>query len=228
VIVAEVQATGDYTNVATISSDVFDDDLSNNEDGAEVVTPAAAEADLAIEKTVDNDRPVVGAEITFTITVMNNGPSRATDVVVQDVVPDGYNVTGTTVEEGIWNAPDWTIPSLSSGQSYEMTITAEVLASGTYDNTATVYANEDDPDDSNNTDEVLVELAAPELTVTKVITSAAPYDAVGDVITYDIVVTNTGNVTIDNIALTDANADIPAGEENVGSQIGRASCRERV
>src|SRR5690606_25588983 len=34
---------------------------------------------------------------------------------------------------------------------------------------------------------------------------------------YDIVVTNTGNVTIDNIVLTDANADIPAGEENIGT-----------
>src|SRR5690606_15199171 len=33
----------------------------------------------------------------------------------------------------------------------------------------------------------------------------------------DIVVTNTGNVTIDNIVLTDANADIPAGEENIGT-----------
>src|SRR5690606_21324594 len=127
-----------------ISSDVFDDDLTNNEDEAEVVTPDAAEADLAIEKTVDNDRPVVGDEITFTITVTNNGPSRVTDVMVEDVVPNGYNVTGVTVEEGTWSAPNWTIPSLPNGQSYGMTITAEVLATGTYDNTATVEANEED------------------------------------------------------------------------------------
>ncbi|RQP13817.1 MAG: DUF11 domain-containing protein, partial [Parapedobacter sp.] len=216
-IVAEVQPTGNYTNTATISSDVSDDDLTNNEDEAGVVTPAPAEADLAVEKIVDNNRPVVGDEVTFTITVTNNGPSRATGVTVQDVMLDGYAVTGVTVEAGTWNAPDWTIPSLLNGQSYEMTITAEVLASGTIDNTATVDANEDDPDASNNTDEVLVELAAPELTVTKTITSAGPYNTVGQEITYDIVVTNTGNVTIDNIVLTDANADIPAGDENIGT-----------
>src|SRR5690606_28673906 len=51
-----------------------------------------------------------------------------------------------------------------------------------------------DPDDPTDTDVV----QAPDLTVTKVITSAGPYSEVGDEITYDIVVTNTGNVTIDN------------------------------
>src|SRR5690606_9574151 len=70
-----------------------------------------------------------------------------------------------------------------------------------------------DPNDPTDTDVV----QTPELTVTKTITSAGPYEAVGDVITYDIVVTNTGNVTIDNIVLTDANAVIPAGEENIGT-----------
>ncbi|WP_188508662.1 DUF7507 domain-containing protein, partial [Parapedobacter pyrenivorans] len=57
----------------------------------------------------------------------------------------------------------------------------------------------------------------PELTVTKVITSTGPYESTNDVITYDITVENTGNVTIENIVLTDANAVIPAGEENIGT-----------
>src|SRR5690606_35157398 len=71
------------------------------------------------------------------------------------------------------------------------------------------------PDSGDPTDTDVEQ--APELTVTKVITSTGPYSEVGDEITYDIVVTNTGNVTIDNIVLTDANADIPAGEENIGT-----------
>src|SRR5690606_35112868 len=70
-----------------------------------------------------------------------------------------------------------------------------------------------DPDDPTDTD---VE-QTPELTVTKVITSTGPYNAIGQEITYDIVVTNTGNVTIDDIVLADEDADIPAGEENIGS-----------
>src|SRR5690606_10236076 len=140
------------------------------------------------------------------------------DVVVQDVVPDGYNVTGTTVEEGTWNAPDWTIPSLPSGQSYEMTITAEVLAAGTYDNTATVDANEDDPDESNNTDEVFVELAAPSLKLLKAADFTGPV-TIGDAITYTFKVRNIGNITIQNIVVTDPmlGGTIPSSSLATGS-----------
>src|SRR5690606_6746647 len=56
----------------------------------------------------------------------------------------------------------------------------------------------------------------PLLTVTKVISSTGPYSQVGDEITYKIVVSNTGNVTISDIVLTDNNAKIPEGKEVVG------------
>ncbi|MFD0862838.1 hypothetical protein ACFQ1M_11550, partial [Sungkyunkwania multivorans] len=45
----------------------------------------------------------------------------------------------------------------------------------------------------------------PELTVTKTVTTAG--SALNDVIEYDIIVTNTGNVTLTDIEVTDANAD---------------------
>ncbi|MDH7913131.1 hypothetical protein QGM60_10165, partial [Winogradskyella sp. SYSU M77433] len=52
---------------------------------------------------------------------------------------------------------------------------------------------------------VLVEAECPELTVTKTVTVSG--SSLGDVIEYDIVVTNTGNLTVSNIDITDANAD---------------------
>src|SRR5690606_34005924 len=74
--------------------------------------------------------------------------------------------------------------------------------------------NTGDPDDPTDTD---VE-QTPALTVTKVITSTGPYDSVGDEITYNIVVENTGNVAIDNIVLTDDDAElVTPGEENIGT-----------
>ncbi|WP_162850111.1 DUF7507 domain-containing protein, partial [Sphingobacterium yanglingense] len=207
-IAAEIQQSGNYTNVATIASDVFDNDTNNNQDEAGVVTPSPAAADLAIEKVVDNNRPVVGDEVTFTITVTNNGPSRATGVTVTDVVPNGYTVTNVTVSEGSWSAPNWTIPSLASGESYTMTITADVLAAGTYNNTATVAANENDPDQTNNTDEVLVELGVPSYTLVKGAKLTTDNGTVGkadanDVITYTFTVKNTGNVELKDISVSD-------------------------
>src|SRR5690606_16375900 len=57
----------------------------------------------------------------------------------------------------------------------------------------------------------------PALTVTKAITSEGPYREVGDVITYRIIVKNTGNVTVNDIVLTDDHAVITEGEENIGT-----------
>ena len=45
--------------------------------------------------------------------------------------------------------------------------------------------------------------AAPEMTIDKNVTAGEPYAAVGDVLSYDYIVTNTGNVTISDLAVTD-------------------------
>jgi hypothetical protein len=48
------------------------------------VEPCGASTDLEITKTVDNEYPQVGDNITFTITVKNNGPLKATGVIAHD------------------------------------------------------------------------------------------------------------------------------------------------
>jgi hypothetical protein len=45
--------------------------------------------------------------------------------------------------------------------------------------------------------------AAPALTLAKTVSSGSPYDSVGDVVDYRYVVTNTGNMTIDALAVSD-------------------------
>ncbi|MFD0864050.1 hypothetical protein ACFQ1M_17685, partial [Sungkyunkwania multivorans] len=66
--------------------------------------------------------------------------------------------------------------------------------------------NGDNNDGDPTNDPTPFDIAAdPELTVTKTVTTAG--SALNDVIGYDIVVTNTGNVTLTDIEVTDANAD---------------------
>lgn len=71
-------------------------------------------------------------------------------MVVQDQLPDGYQLVSVYTGNGTWLAPNWNIPSINPGMMYLMTITAKVLPTGHYDNTVTATAAETDPYPQNN------------------------------------------------------------------------------
>ena len=77
----------DINDIATVLSDTPDPDFSNNE--ARESISVSALADLAITKADNPDPAVAGTDITYTLTVTNNGPSTAVNVVVKDVLPAG-------------------------------------------------------------------------------------------------------------------------------------------
>ncbi|NRA48168.1 MAG: carboxypeptidase regulatory-like domain-containing protein, partial [Phaeodactylibacter sp.] len=91
--------------------------------------------DLELTKVVDNTTPNVGEEVTFTITVENQGPSDATGVAVRDNLPSGYTFVSSN---GSYDAGTgiWTIGALANGASVSLEITASVNASGGYFNVA--------------------------------------------------------------------------------------------
>jgi len=110
-------------------------------------------ADLSLTKTVSNSSPAVGANFTFTITVTNGGPGSATGVVVRDALPAGVSYVSDN-GAGAYNSATglWTIAgSIASGASRSLQITATTGASGTYVNTAEIFAaNNADPDSTPN------------------------------------------------------------------------------
>jgi len=86
--------TGDLVNTATVTapSGVTDPTPGNN--SATDTDVEFGMADLSLVKTVDNPFPIVGEIVTFTIQIDNSGPSDATNVAVEDLVPNGYfNIT---------------------------------------------------------------------------------------------------------------------------------------
>ncbi|MCG2611730.1 PKD domain-containing protein, partial [Flavobacterium sp. SM15] len=119
-------------------------------------TLICALTDLSVVKTVNNPTPFVGSNVTFTITATNGGPSGATGVVVNDVLPSGYTYVSSVPSVGSFNSGTgvWTIGNLANGASATLTITATVNATGNYSNTAVITGNQNDPNPSNNTSTV--------------------------------------------------------------------------
>ena len=186
----------------------FDSNISNNNDSETVkVTPLV---DLAITKVVDNANPLYGSIITYTITVVNNGPDASTDVVVKDIWPaNGLKfITSTGTYDpatGIWN-----VGELGSNEIATLTITAETIAIGKFENKVSVNGTGYDSNLSNNN--ASVNITVPDcviLNITKVVTdgviSEKPYKEViaGEKITYTVIVSNYGPSVASDVVLKD-------------------------
>ncbi|TVR84995.1 MAG: DUF11 domain-containing protein [Saprospirales bacterium] len=116
------------------------------------------DADLFIAKVADNMSPTSGEEITFTVTAGNNGPEDATGVQVEDLLPSGYTFISSSVSTGSYNELTgiWLIGDLPFGEIETLTINVSVNQNGVYLNSATILVgNENDPNLTNNIDEVL-------------------------------------------------------------------------
>ena len=80
------------TSTANISSATTDPNPSNNVAIATVIVATAGQADLAITKTGTPNPVLAGNNITYTITVKNNGPASASTVVLTDTLPANTTV----------------------------------------------------------------------------------------------------------------------------------------
>lgn len=107
------------------------------------------EADLSLNKTVDNPRPEVSDEVSFTITVQNDGPGNATNIAVNNPLPAGLNLISVIPGQGKFNQATglWTISAISPDQSVILNVVAKVTRVDSMANTAEIIAvDQFDPD----------------------------------------------------------------------------------
>ena len=120
------------------------------------------EADVEIEKVADVTTPAPGDTVIYTITVTNNGPGDATNVVVTDTLPAGVTYVSDDCG-GMFVDPTftWNVGGLANGANAvcNVTVTVDADAEGDLVNGATVTADNSDPDTTNNADDALVSVA---------------------------------------------------------------------
>ena len=188
-------ATGTLSNTATVSA-ANDTNTANN--SATVTDNLTPQADLSMVKTNGTTTAVPGSNITYDITVTNNGPSTVTGATVSDVLPTGttfVSATNGATYNGGTNTVNFTTGTLASNgtTSFQLTLAISSTLTGTLSNTATVTppAGVTDPIPGNNSStatDPLMPQADLQITKTDGNTTAVP----GTSDTYTIVVTNAG------------------------------------
>ncbi|MHC4224134.1 MAG: IPT/TIG domain-containing protein, partial [Planctomycetota bacterium] len=111
-------------------------------------------ADLALSKTDDADPIEAGDTFTYSISVTNNGPQEAADVVVEDTLPGELTLLSTSgCAEDPVAVPTCTLGTVSAGSSssYTISVSTDPDTFVTITNQATVGSvSVNDPSPTNN------------------------------------------------------------------------------
>ena len=156
-----------HTNVVTVGG-TDDDGKPVTDTDSEVVTISGPlSADLAIVKTATPSPIGAGGEITWTLTVTNNGPGTALNVEVGDIMPSTVTVTKVSSAQfscsNTSNVITCKKASMAVGETGTVTIVTNVPANsagGTVTNVGTVESDTRDDNLSNNSDNASVDVVA--------------------------------------------------------------------
>ncbi len=222
--------SGTVTNTATVASTTPDPDLSNNKDTLVTpvtpVPPPLVSADVSITK-IGAPNPVFnGNALTYTLSVVNNGPSSAQAVMVSDPLPFEFAFGSVSATAGSCTESAGTVTcdlgAMASGDKATVTIvgTAHLpTPPASFTNTATVSSTTPDPDLSNNAASFISDFFGADLAITKV-GSPKPATA-GKDLTYTLKVSNDGPDTATEVTASDP---VPAGTAYVSATTSAGTC----
>ena len=206
---------GTLDDLATANAEQINSAVAADEVSDDASVDVCPEPELAIDKVVqdvggDGAAGIIdeaGDVITYDITVTNTGNVTLTNVTITDPLTGGLLHTVPSLAPGAsYTHEDATYTVLQSDIDSNGTDEPDDVAAGLLDNTA--RADSDQTGEVTDSEDVPID-QNPELAINKVVQdvggdgAAGIIDEAGDVITYDITVTNTGNVTLTNVTITD-------------------------
>jgi uncharacterized repeat protein (TIGR01451 family) len=203
---------------ASVSSDTFDIDTSNNTSTLD--TTVDTKADLSVTKTDNPDPVTAGTTVEYTLAVHNAGPSDAQNVVVSDTLPSSgiSNARSCVVTVSVNCTLESQYTAYTSGNNITVTSTlaaggnatvkirvdvnANVANGSTLSDTGSVSSDTTEIDTSNNSaTETTGVLAKADLSVTKTDDLDPAY--INETITYTITTHNAGPSDAQNVVVTD-------------------------
>ena len=193
-LVAIPSANGTISNTASVTSGVNDPNLANNSTTASATVNS--NANLAIAVTATPNPVLVGNNITYAVTVTNQGPDDALDVwATSRLSNNGATVLGLgTCSAGVAYGTyhSCSLYRINAGISVSYSFDASTSATGTVDGTHSVSSEViPDPDLTNNATTTSTTVSgAANLSVT--ITDSPDPLMIGNNLTYTITVTNQG------------------------------------
>jgi uncharacterized repeat protein (TIGR01451 family) len=185
----------------------LDDSSNKNQDRS--IQPSAiavVQPNISVTKTADQGTINAGDTAAFTIVVTNNGPGTANNVTVNDPLPAGVAwaidppVTGCSIASGTLSC---TFATLDEGASKTIHVSGVTDAQdcGTLSNTATVAADNEGSDQTDNSDTATITVQCPNLTITKTADNASVN--AGSDIGFTVTLTNTGAGSATGVSIND-------------------------
>lgn len=191
--------------------------------------PVQAQTDLGLTMVDDPDPVFSGAQLSYQLTVRNQGPNNASSVTVTDQLPADVGLLSATPSQGSCTGSSTVtchLGAMAAGASSTITILVEAGATGTLLNTASVASELADPNPANNQ-------ASAETTVTEEGGGASRADLVlacqdspdpvteNGTLRYEARVTNAGPDPAESAALIQT---LPNGFEVTAVSTTRGSC----
>jgi uncharacterized repeat protein (TIGR01451 family)/fimbrial isopeptide formation D2 family protein len=215
----DVVSGTNYTNTAYVASTERPTEIN---DPGQWTTDRSA--DMAIVKSDENATGTAGENVTYALSVSNGGPSSANNVQVTDTIdtnvfefvsitPDGpgdsCSTTGAPVVTGISCDVSG---ALAPGDSRDFTLVLKIKSGVTdpVSNTASVTADEPDPDTDNNSDTETTPVGiTTSLTIDKVVSTGSPSTILNhDETKFTVTVSNAGPSDAIDVPVRDT---LPAG-----------------
>jgi uncharacterized repeat protein (TIGR01451 family) len=210
VYTATAPSLGVMTNSAVVTSAV--DDLGGGDNQADVTVQVNA-TDLALAKAAAGGTAVAGQPFTYTLTITNNGPLTATQVVITDALSGGavFNAVVASTEPAslthsfVGAQATFTVTDIAPSSVFTIVYTVLPPANGgVFSNTAVIASSapsDPSPGDDSAGGGPVTAAANADLAVAK---SAAPtLVEPGEMVTYTLTVTNNGPSAAQFVTVTD-------------------------